>query len=291
MIYLNPLSITSLQDFTVNQDSLKQTMEFLYLIEDKFLLCVPFNNPNFIIQNDITLKQAINSITDIELKYLLTSILTDSTSYLGEYPSAYFHQGKDTFFNAFDTYLSMNNQDCIILSLHTEPFWVDNIIPLINNSITSNHFNCPTTNFSTFIDGINAWEPLIKKFVINKKKQEGYLCHGVSVKKLLPRNIYSKYLHEINDPNCKISNIRSMAKLIAECCEYQFMPEISIRNRTGGVIRDIYYNLEKNIYISTDINHGRFEVLDNNGFHICEINFEGIQTKPRDTTRRHNIQL
>ncbi len=291
MIYLNSLSITSLKSLLGNQDSLKQTMEFLNLIEGKFLLCVPFNNPNFIIQNNTSLKQAVNQITDIDLKSLLTTILTDSTIYLGQYPSNYFHQGKNDFFSAFDTYLAMNNQDCIILSLHSEHFWVNNIIPLINNSIISEHFNCPTTNFSTFINGINVWEPLIKKFILNKKKQEGYLCHAVSVKQMIPRNIYSKYLHEINDPNVKIANIRSMAKLIAECCEYEFMEDISNRNRNGSIIRDIYFNSENDVYISTDINHGRFEVLDNHGTHICEINFEGTQTKPRDTTRRHNIRL
>lgn len=291
MIYLNSLSITSLQSLLGSQDSLKKTMEFLNLIEGKFLLCVPFNNPNYIIQNNTSLKQAINQITDIDLKSLLITILTDSTTYLGEYPSNYFHQGKNSFFNAFDTYLAMNNQDCIILSLHSEPYWVNNIIPLTNNSVISNDFNCPTTNFGTFINGINEWEPLIKKFVLTKKKQGGYLCHGISVKQLIPKNIYSMYLQEINDPHIKITNIRSMAKLVAECCGYEFMQDISNRNRTGAIIRDIYFNSANEIYISTDINHGRFEVLDNNGTHICEIDFEGTQTKPRDTTRRHNIRL
>lgn len=291
MIYLNSLSITSLQSLLGSQDSLKKTMEFLSLIEGKFLLCVPFNNPNYIIQDNISLKQAVNHITDIDLKSLLTTILTDSTTYLGEYPSDYFHQGKNSFFSAFDTYLAMNDQDCIILSLHSEAYWVNNTIPLINNSVISNHFNCPTTNFSTFIDGIHVWEPLIKKFIMNKKKQGGYLCHAISVKHLIPSDIYSIYLQEINDPNVKITNIRSMAKFVAECCGYDFMQDISNRNRTGSIIRDIYFNSEKDVYISTDINHGRFEVLDNNGTHICEIDFEGTQTKPRDTTRRHNIRL
>lgn len=82
-----------------------------------------------------------------------------------------------------------------------------------------------------------------------------------------------------------------MARLIAECCEYQFMLDISNRNRNGSVIRDIYFNSENRQYLSTDINHGRFEVLDNNGNHICEINFEGTQTKPRDLTGQHNIRI
>lgn len=171
MIYLNSLSITSLQSLLGSQDSLKRQWNF-EPNRGKFLLCVPFNNPNYIIQDNISLKQAVNHITDIDLKSLLTTILTDSTTYLGEYPSDYFHQGKNSFFSAFDTYLAMNDQDCIILSLHSEAYWVNNTIPLINNSVISNHFNCPTTNFSTFIDGIHVWEPLIKKFIMNKKSKE-----------------------------------------------------------------------------------------------------------------------
>lgn len=291
MIYLNALSITSIDTLIENQDSLKQSLEFLSLIEDKFLLCVPFNNPGYIIQNNTSLKQAISKITDLELKSLLTTILTSSTSYLGEYPKTYLHQGKNEYFNAFETYLSMNNEECMILSIHSENYWVDNLIQLIGNGVTNNYFNCPSVNCNTFIESINVWSPLIKKIVSKKTKKEGFLCHALSLKKLIPKEIYNQYINELNIPDCKISNIRAMARLIAECCEYQFMLDISNRNRNGSVIRDIYFNSENRQYLSTDINHGRFEVLDNNGNHICEINFEGTQTKPRDLTGQHNIRI
>ena len=291
MIYFNSLSITSAQAFITNQDSLKQSLDFLNLMEGKFLLCVPFNSPDFIIKNTISLKQAIGNIVDIELKSLLVTILADSTKYLGEYPDGYLHQGKNEYFKAFNSYLSMNNQDCIILSLHSEPCWLDNTIPLINNVVTGSYLNCPKANFSSFQHGISVWENLIKKIIANKKKQDGLLCHADSLKKIIPTEIYNSYLNEIKNPQLRISNIRLMARLIAECCEYEFMQDISNRNKSASAIRDIYYNLNNEKYISTDVNHGRFEVLDNRGVHICEIDFEGTLTKPKDTTGRHDIRV
>lgn len=289
MIYLNTLSMISLESILLNQNSLKQSLAFLNSIEQKFLLCVPCNTPEFLVEENITFKQALSSISDSELRTLLITILANSTCYLGEYPKSHFHQPSNDFFNAFETYLGTEPPEKIILSVHSNVQWENNFVSLINNAIESSFPNCPSLNFNNFIDGINKWEGIIKIFISKNEKIDSYLCHGISVKKLIPKILYDKYLSEIQNPNLKIQNIRAMAKLVAECCEYQYSHEISQRNRLGPVIRDIYYNQTNELYISTDIIHGRFEVLNSAGIHICEVDFEGKQTKSRDVTGLHNI--
>ncbi|MDO7904357.1 hypothetical protein ACE1YR_20500 [Pseudomonas sp. K1(2024)] len=55
--------------------------------------------------------------------------------------------------------------------------------------------------------------------------------------------------------------------------------------------RDVYRGQDGNLY-ALDTLHGRFKVLNpKNGKHMGEVDFEFNQTKPADTTGRHNLKI
>lgn len=84
----------------------------------------------------------------------------------------------------------------------------------------------------------------------------------------------------------KQSLIKDLSGLICSLSGFTKDNKISKKNS-----RDIYFHSEKNLYLSTDFLHGTFEVLDNKGLHLCEINFKGVQISGKDTSGKHNINI
>ncbi|AJZ91638.1 hypothetical protein VW41_22735 [Klebsiella michiganensis] len=236
-------------------------------------------------------KDLIGRVNDIELKSLLTTILTESTLYLGEVPAGYVESISNQPFPAYETYRAYQPKFEIILSLHSADHWEDDEITLLNNQNISKHYNIPTHRLIDFTKTVDKWEKIITYIIRKQEVENGYLAYAVSLKKIIPECIYELYKSSITNPQIKIEVIRRMAKFIAELNNYNFDASTSQKNRNGGAIRDIFYCDQKDIYLSTDVTHGRFEVLDRSGIHLCEINFDGDITKPRDKTGAHNITI
>jgi hypothetical protein len=92
--------------------------------------------------------------------------------------------------------------------------------------------------------------------------------------------------------NDKIACLRDMGELIALINRYEYDTNLSSINSTKYRIRDIYKSLgSKNIYLSVDIRHGDFEVLNSKGKHQGSIAFDGELIKAADSKGKHDIKL
>lgn len=291
MIYFNPLSMHPIINESSVFISLKNTLIFLQSIDEKFLLCMPSNGPDLSLIGGSSFKSLIQRISDYELKSLLTTILTDSTKYIGQYPQEYIEQSTSNSMPAFETYISYEPKYNIILSMHTHEAWMNKQITLSKHGEISNHLNTPKTIYENINEAVQDWTLLIKHILINKERCANPLPYSEVLRKILPPFIFTHYEKSLKNPSEKINTIRTMANFIAEVNGYVYSREVSSRNRSNGSIRDIFYHNDLNYYISTDLLHGRFELLDNSGIHICEIDFWGNTTKNKDHTGRHNINL
>ena len=78
---------------------------------------------------------------------------------------------------------------------------------------------------------------------------------------------------------------------ICKANHYREEPELTRLERTegNGHVVKVFSNFRdgKHIFLSLDTRHGKFEVCDNNGTHIKEISFGGIQTGEGDES--HNL--
>lgn len=292
MIYFNPLSMNAISDEETCFQSLRKTLQFLKLVEDKFVLCLPSNGPDLSMSGGISFKSLIPRIRDTELQTLMITILSDSTNYLGEYPQDFIEFNHNLPLPAFETYRAYPPKYEIILSLHTSSFWEENKLQLTYNGTTTTHLNTPINNINDFSLAIDTWGEIIKYVSHKKEESSGYFKYSNTIFDLMPKWILQLYDNNCLDPQLKLETIRTMARFIAELNEYSYDDSTTQKNRRSSrAIRDIYYNEHKDIYISTDIIHGRFEVLDRSGSHLCEIDFRGNITKGQDRSGQHNIVL
>lgn len=283
--------MTTITEENTSFSSLKSSLLFLQTIDDKFLLCLPSYGPDLSICGGRSFKELIQKITDTELQMLLTTILTGSTKYIGEEPKGYIESTSRLPMPAFETYKDYEKNYEIILSMHTRTEWNNNFINLIKDDIVTQHLNIPHDKYRNLSDALTNWEKLLKYIISKKEKNTGALPYSYFIKNILPLWIIELYEENLKLPELKIATIRCMGKLIAELNGYIYEAHISSINRKGGVLRDIFYNNEQQKYISIDITHGRFEVLDNSGKHVNEIDFYGNITKKRDRSGKHNILL
>lgn len=85
-----------------------------------------------------------------------------------------------------------------------------------------------------------------------------------------------------------ISNFRKLGREVAFRNGYSANSYLSRIN--DNAIRDIYdIKARKTIYLSTDVEHGAFEVFDESGQHLGEFSYEGEKTS--EESRDHCIKL
>ncbi|MBS5885759.1 MAG: colicin E3/pyocin S6 family cytotoxin [Clostridium sp.] len=86
--------------------------------------------------------------------------------------------------------------------------------------------------------------------------------------------------------NDRVATVKIKAKEIAD--QYGFVKNSKLSKING---RDIYMDKSTGYLYAVDSQHGRFEVLNRNGKHLGEVNFNFELTKPGDSSGSHNIKI
>lgn len=86
--------------------------------------------------------------------------------------------------------------------------------------------------------------------------------------------------------NDRVATVKIKAKEIAD--QYGFVKNSKLSKING---RDIYMDKSTGYLYAVDSQHGRFEVLNRNGKHLVEVNFNFELTKPGDSSGSHNIKI
>lgn len=291
MIYLNPVSI----NLGLTNQACIETLKFhLRLLNDfpgRFVLCVTSNCFDEFISDGISFKRFVSEINDGELKELMTTIFANSTCYIGGFDDGYSVscRGSVEKFLAFGYYLNASKGVNYILSIHNDPCWEVNKISVTHNMRVCDYINLPKLYAQGFVNAMADWMVIIKNICLHKGKGEGYLPYSHSLESSFPKWLSLLYKYGINDTQQKISCIRKLGEFVADVNEYSYSEIISNKNRSGQVIRDIYFNNVLGVYISVDVRHGCFELLDLKGKHLGELSFWGEMTKRPDKTGAHNI--
>lgn len=104
---------------------------------------------------------------------------------------------------------------------------------------------------------------------------------------------YNEYFHELfvkfnrTSSYDKRSITSKVSSLVAEFCGFSKNSVLCSKN--SG--RHIYSKNGSRFHLSTDFQHGTFEVLDLNGKHVKEINYNGVQVSNADDSGRHDINI
>lgn len=293
MIYFNSISIHSELLTSECYNTLKNHLWFLGKMPQKFVLCVTANSSDQNIKGMVSFKDFVSQINDWELKGLMITILTSSTFYIGNVDDGYkiIGNSEEEIFPSFGIYLQVNEGLDCILSLSTEVRWLTEHVTLTFQGEDKQYINFPPVSYQNFLDGLNAWEEILKYCSNFGGSEQGYLPRSGYLFSIMPDWLMVLYERDIKDPMKKIACIRGLGTFVAKMNGYSLASDIINKNANCAVIRDIFINRRVGCYISTDIQHGRFELLDLNGKHMGEIDFLGCFTKKKDSTGKHDINV
>lgn len=170
------------------------------------------------------------------------------------------------------------------ISLFTNECWKEINTPLADLSIYIKEIkNIPCLSSGSLSDIIKRAVILLELTVVSK---DGILnsCYSDILYTEEFENNFIQLMRSSDEE--KHSVIKDISELICSLNGFIKDSKVSTRNK-----RDIYYNQDKEIYLSTDYLHGTFEVHDENGSHQGEINFKGKLLEEKDKSKRHDIFL
>ncbi|OUS31940.1 hypothetical protein A9Q99_02280 [Gammaproteobacteria bacterium 45_16_T64] len=293
MIYLNHLSFDDCDELT------KEIYEGLYTFLNKeknnpnieICLCSPINKPNENYGGNISIKELLSNCLDSEIRGILLSIFTSKIKPIGDYESEYLCHESGRPYKALDYYLDCDDSPKF-LSLHTTEYWESYEVKIVSGEREISIINSAKLNFNDFGKLIQRSASFIRNWV---NRQLGgdheYLPKIKAFHEVVPPLFWELYKIDYKTPSKKIEAIRQTGKLIATSNGYEYDRRLSSKNSNPSAIRDIYFSNNLELFISVDVAHGRFEVLNKNGVHMAEIDFEGKITQSADTERKHNIEV
>ena len=91
--------------------------------------------------------------------------------------------------------------------------------------------------------------------------------------------------------NERLANFQIVGGWIARINGYVEDREVSRKSGSKEKKRNVYFNKASKQYLSIDYEKGAFEVHDQKGSHLFEINFYGQKINGRDDEGRHDLTL
>lgn len=183
------------------------------------------------------------------------------------------------------------NDNSIVLSFQTDELWKADFIEaelsqLKDDSIEANSVKIRNaTQIEHFILHID--------WIKNSVTAPDFYCSEP-----LPFKVISKNLQELDNSNFydlivpllereRIALVKPLAEKIALLNFYSLHKPLTKRNNN----RDVFNNLNQDVYLTLDTQHSRFECCNHNGKHQGEFDFYGNQTKKADNSGSHDIYM
>ena len=120
----------------------------------------------------------------------------------------------------------------------------------------------------------------------NFRENEGDLGSGVQPSKSFAR-MFEERISKM-PPEERVAEITIEARKIAQARGWAKAPDSIAKSNRG---RQIYLDKNTGILYSVDTQHGRFEVLNDEGKHLGEIDFDFNATKGPDFSGRHDLNM